>query len=129
MAAEWAAYGEDSEAICSAFAAGINAYVGRIEQGEESLPPEFRLLGTRPSRWAAEDVVRIRSHCLTRNAISEVLRANVLARAGSKADKLRKQLEPDVEPVADPVLPLSEIPLAAIDVFKLATAPVSFSKE
>ncbi|HWK68574.1 MAG TPA: penicillin acylase family protein [Rhizobiaceae bacterium] len=129
MAAEWAAYGEDSEAICSAFAAGINAYVGRIEQGEESLPPEFSLLETRPSRWKAEDVVRIRSHCLTRNAISEIVRANVLARAGAKADALRKQLEPDAAPFADPAVPLSEIPLAAIDVFKLATASVSFSRE
>lgn len=129
MAAEWAAYGEDAEAICGAFAAGINAYVGRIEQGKEKLPPEFGLLGTRPSRWKAEDVVRIRSHCLTRNAISEILRANVLARAGAKAEALRKQLEPDVAPFADPSVPLAEIPLAAIDVFKLATASVSFSRE
>lgn len=129
MDAEWAAYGEGSQAICAAFAAGINAYVERVEQGKERLPLEFELLGTRPSHWDAEDVVRIRSHCLTRNAISEILRANVLARAGAKADKLRKQLEPDVEPVADPVLPLAEVPLAAIDVFKLATASVSFCKE
>jgi penicillin amidase len=129
MDAEWAAYGEGAQAICAAFAAGINAYVERVEQGKERLPLEFELLGTRPSHWDAEDVVRIRSHCLTRNAISEILRANVLSRAGTKGDKLRKQLEPDVEPVADPMLPLAEIPLAAIDVFKLATASVSFCKE
>lgn len=129
MDAEWAAYGEGAQAICAAFAAGINAYVERVDSGEEPLPLEFQALGTRPSRWGAEDVVRIRSHCLTRNAISEILRANVLARAGAKAEKLRKQLEPDVEPVSDPMLPLAEIPLTAIDIFKLATAPVSFDKE
>ena len=129
MAAEWAAYGDEAEAICAAFAAGINAYVDRVESGAEGLPEEFRLLGTRPARWKAEDVVRIRSHCLTRNAISEVVRANVLARAGAEADALRKQLEPDVEPVADPAVSLADIPLAAIDLFKLGTASVSFSRE
>lgn len=129
MAAEWAAYGIDAEAICDAFARGINAYVARVERGEESLPPEFSLLGTRPSRWKAQDLIRIRSHCLTRNAISEIVRANVLAGAGSKADALRKQLEPDVVPFADPAVPLAEMPLGVIDAFKLATASVSFSRE
>jgi penicillin amidase len=129
MEAEWAAYAPDANAMCEAFAAGINAYVDRVERGQEKLPIEFDRLGARPSRWKAEDVVRIRSHCLTRNAISEVLRANVFANAGARADALRKQLEPHVEPFTDPDRALSEIPLTVIDVFKLATAPVTFSKE
>lgn len=129
MAAEWAAYGDDAESICTAFAAGINAYVDRIDTGEIGLPPEFGLLGTRPARWQAADVVCIRSHCLTRNAISEIIRANVLARAGAGADAMRKQLEPDVVPVYDPAVSLAEMPLAAIDVFKLATASVNFSQK
>ena len=127
MEAEWAAYAPDAKEICEAFTAGINAYVDAVNAGELELPQEFQLFGTKPARWQAQDVVRIRSHCLTRNAISEILRANVMARAGAKADALRKQIEPAVEPFIDEALGI--VPLAAIDVFKLATAGVSFSPD
>ncbi|MEP9399492.1 penicillin acylase family protein [Mesorhizobium sp. KR2-14] len=129
MDREWASYAPDARQICEAYVAGINSYVARIESGEEKLPLEFTLLKTRPARWKAEDVVRIRSHCLTRNGISEILRAIVLSKAGDKADAIRKQLTPSVSPVTAPDLDLSSIPLAALDVFKLATASVSFSPE
>lgn len=81
MVAEWASYAPDAQAICQAFVAGINAYVALIEREPARLPAEFRLFSTRPARWATDDVVRVRSHALTRNAISEVRRANVLKRA------------------------------------------------
>ena len=126
MAAEWAAYGPDAKAICEAFTAGVDAFVDEIEAGRASLPPEFEAMGTRPARWRAEDVVRIRSHCLTRNAISEVLRAEVLARAGPKAEALRMKLEPAVDPGWDEGL---DVPLAVADAFRLATAAVSFDAE
>ncbi|EAR52651.1 penicillin acylase [Oceanicola granulosus HTCC2516] len=129
MAAEWAAYAPDAEAICAAFAAGVNAYIDAAEAGAVPLPPEFELMDTRPARWAAEDVVRIRSHCLTRNALSEVLRARTLAGAGELADRMRADLEPPVAPGFDPALPPEDIPLAAIEDFRLAIAPVSFSPE
>ena len=129
MEREWASYAPDARQICEAYVAGINSYVARTERGEEKLPLEFTLLKTRPARWKAEDVVRIRSHCLTRNGISEILRAIVLSKAGDKADAIRKQLTPSVSPVTAPDLDLSSIPLAALDVFKLATASVSFSPE
>ncbi|AYG64117.1 penicillin acylase family protein [Rhizobium jaguaris] len=127
MDAEWAAYSPDAKLVCEAFVAGVNAFVERIEQGGENLPPEFEKLDSRPSRWKAEDVVRIRSHCLTYNAVLEIARANVLATSGATADILRSQLEPHVQPVADPNLRLSDIPLAVADLLKLAKAPVSFS--
>lgn len=125
MAAEWAAYGEDAQRICTRFAAGINAYVDAAMAGDASLPPEFALTGTRPERWDPEDVVRIRTHALTRNALSEILRAQVLARSGAAADLLRKNLEPPVD-AGEAGAPLDEIPLAALDLFRLAVAPVTF---
>ena len=126
MAAEWASYAPDAQAICRAFVAGINAYVALIEREPARLPAEFRLFGTRPARWAAEDVVRVRSHALTRNAISEVRRANVLKRADLRTDLLRCGLDPMAEPrFADGVTP-EDVPMEVLDLFKLATAPVSF---
>jgi penicillin amidase len=126
MAAEWASYAPDAQTICEAFVAGINAYVALTEREPARLPAEFRLFGTRPARWAAEDVVRVRTHALTRNAISEVQRANVLRRADLRTDLLRCALNPMAEPrLADGVAP-EDVPMEALDLFRLATAPVSF---
>ncbi len=132
MAAEWDAYAPDAEDICTAFTAGINAYIDEVEAGRAPLPIEFERMGTRPARWQAADVVRIRSHCLTRNALSEVIRAQVLGTGGAEAaqlDALRKELLPPVEIGGASDLDLSSIPLAVLDTFKLATATVSFSPE
>ena len=52
MAAEWAAYGPDAKSVCTAFTAGINAFVALTEREPERLPPEFGLMGTRPARWS-----------------------------------------------------------------------------
>ena len=129
MAAEWAAYGPDAKDICTAFAAGINARLAQIEAGNAPLPVEFTLMDTSPAAWAPEDVVRIRSHCLTRNALSEVLRANVMAQGGAKLDALRKAITPQVAPTEVEGLDLASIPLAVLESFALATAPVTFSKD
>lgn len=129
MEAEFTAYAPDARAICEAFAAGINAYVALTEAEPHRLPVEFVAMGTRPARWAAEDVVRIRSHSLTRNAISEVLRAIVLSRADLATDLLRKDLEPMREPVRAEGLDLSALGTEVLTQFRLATAAVTFSPE
>ena len=62
MDAEWASYGAEAKERTGAFVAGINAYVDLVEREPARLPIEFRLLGTMPARWRAEDVVRCRAH-------------------------------------------------------------------
>ena len=127
MAAEWAAYGHPrTQGIVEAFVAGLNAYVALTEARPDLLPPEFSALETRPSRWAAEDVVRIRSHALVRNVPSEVARARVLARADAETDALRKGLSPPhaTMPLGD--LDPARWPDDLLDVLRLATAPVGF---
>ena len=129
MAAEWAAYGEDSEDICTAFAAGINAAIDQVSAGALPLPPEFAALGTRPAKWQAEDVVRIRTHCLSRNASSELARAQVQRLASAEVDLLRVPLSP---PVPDSEWAKSSdvvLPDTALAVYELATAPVTFAPE
>tara|TARA_R110002074_G_scaffold92570_3_gene202167 strand:+ start:2010 stop:4304 length:2295 start_codon:yes stop_codon:yes gene_type:complete len=125
MVPEWAAYGDDSEDICTAFAAGVNAGVDLVRSGSWPLPPEFADFGTQPAHWVPEDVVRIRTHCLARNALSEHARAQVHALADAQTDLLRQSLNP---PVADTV-PSIALPPDALAVYELATAPVTFSPE
>jgi penicillin amidase len=129
MEKEWICYAPDTQEIATAFVRGINAYVELTEREPDRLPPEFGILGTKPEAWSPEDVVRIRSHALTRNALSEVLRAQVAPHAGDDADLLRKFLEPSHRPEAADGIDPAEIPLAVLDLFKLATAPVTFAAD
>ncbi len=126
MAPEWAAYGEDARMICTAFAQGINAAIDLIAAGTWPLPPEFAELGTKPAPWQPEDVVRIRTHCLSRNAASELARMQVQALADPSVDLLRMPLTP---PVPDSEFDKSsgfDLPPDALAVYELATAPVTF---
>ena len=84
----------DAKAICECFVRGINAYIDLLADHPDWLPPEFRKLGTHPAKWAAEDVVRMRIHSWMRNALSEVVRANVMAGAEAEVDRLRQNLSP-----------------------------------
>lgn len=129
MGAEWACYSHDAKEICEAFVAGINAYIDLVDRQPDRLPPEFIELGTKPAKWAAEDVVRIRSHSWMRNALSEVIRANVMAGAGAEADLLRQNLNPPKAPDLPEGLDVGSIPMAVLDVFKLALIPVTFGRE
>ena len=129
MAAEWAAYGDDAEEICTAFAAGINACVDLTLAGEMPLPPEFTLLGTRPAHWRQEDVVRIRTHCLSRNAASELARLQVHRRADAETDLLRMPLTPEVPAEEWDTMAAADLPADALAVYELATAPVTFSED
>lgn len=135
MDAEWAAYGpQDTKGIVTAFVGGLNAFVALATERPDLLPPEFARTDTAPALWQPEDVVRIRSHGLVRNLLSEVARAKVLARAASRdegldADDLRKRLSPPHDVVVPEGLDASDWPDDLLDAFRLATAQVTFTPE
>jgi penicillin amidase len=128
MQREWRAYGKKAENVATAFVAGINAYVDYVKVNPEHLPFEFKQLGYSPAKWRAEDVVRIRSHGLTRNLNSEVARANVACKADLKSDEIRFGLTPAWEAQMpqglDPCLPKD-----LLKVFQLATQGVRVTKD
>ncbi|MFC1457802.1 penicillin acylase family protein [Microvirga arabica] len=128
MNQEWTAYGPDAKSYTEAFVAGINAFVGEVHNGRRPVPVEFRVAGTMPDRWTPEDVVRIRSHGLTRNVASEVSRARVACAAGLEADRFRRKIEPDwTTKVPDGLDPCS-IPREVLNDYQLATREVTFAK-
>jgi penicillin G amidase len=128
MYREWLAYGNDTKRITSAFVAGVNAYVEQVKANPAQLPMEFKLLGYQPATWQAEDVLRIRSHGLTRNLTSEVARAKVACVGSVKDDVIRFGLQPPWETKIpeglDPCLPKD-----VLKVFTLATQNVRVNKE
>jgi penicillin amidase len=130
MQAEWAAYGtQEAQTITDAFVQGINAWIAQTVADPNLLPPEFAVTDTKPARWAAEDVVRIRGHGLVRNVLSEVARAQILARADEATDLARRSLEPAWSAQVPEGLNLAEIPGNVLDVFKLATVRLDFTPE
>jgi penicillin amidase len=128
MHKEWQSYGKEAQRVSERFVGGINAYIDYATQTPGALPFEFRQLGYAPAKWKADDVVRIRSHGLTRNLTLEVARANVACSAGLAADQVRATLQPgwktSVPPGLDPCLPAG-----LLDVFKLATENVWFGPD
>ena len=127
MEKEWQSYGKGAQRISERFVAGINAYIDYAAQTPGALPFEFRQLGYAPAKWKAEDVVRIRSHGLTRNLTLEVARADVACKAGLDADQVRSTLQPAWETAVpaglDPCLPAG-----VLEVFQLATENVWFGQ-
>jgi penicillin G amidase len=128
MNKEWAAYGPSAKQIAENFVAGINAYIDWLTRHPERTPWEFKRLGYTPAKWSAEDVVRIRSHGLTRNLDSEVARARVACAADLPSDEIRIGLQPawhtQVPPGIDPCLPKN-----LLQVFTLATQEVHLTPE
>ncbi|MBC3880495.1 penicillin acylase family protein [Undibacterium sp. LX40W] len=126
MKKEWAAYGKQSQRLTQQFVTGINAYVHYLNQHPEQLPPEFKALNYRPALWQAEDVVKIRSHGLTRNLTSEVNRAKMACAGDLALDEVRQRLSPTWQTKLpeglDPCLP-DEV----LRQFTLATQNVPFS--
>ncbi len=126
MDVEWARYSKDAQRIATQFTAGINAYLDWLEEHPVQLPPEFGILGYRPARWEPADVVRIRSHGLTRNLTSEVKRAKVACVAGVDADLVRQSLQPDRHTTVPEGFDPCAMPADVLDVFDLATQEVEF---
>jgi penicillin G amidase len=87
MQAEWQSYSPDSRRIIESFVRGVNAF---IETSHDRLPIEFQLTGTRPEPWTPEVcLTRMAGYVMTRNASSEVQRAQVVLAVGTeKADEL-----------------------------------------
>ncbi|MDB5959716.1 MAG: penicillin amidase family protein [Massilia sp.] len=128
MQKEWQSYGKGAQRISERFVAGINAYVDYLTQNPASLPFEFKQAGYAPARWKTDDVVRIRSHGLTRNLTQEVARAGVVCAASLEADLVRSTPQPPwkttVPAGLDPCLPAG-----LLAVFTLATDNVIFGND
>src|SRR5207244_12887327 len=132
MDREWRIYSaratREAEPVAQRFVDGVNAYVDWLAKNPASLPWEFKQLDYRPAKWSAEDVVRIRSHGLTRNLLSEVARANTLCKTNNvDADQVRFRLTNDwkaqVPEGLDPCLPAN-----VLTVFQLATQNVTVTR-
>ena len=129
MYREWLAYGSDGKRIAEAFVAGVNAYVRLAREDAALLPVEFTLLDYVPDYWEAADVVRIRSHGLWRNVVSEVTRARLTCQAGLEKTSLWRRLDPPWEVRVPSGLDPCAVPADVLKTYLLAKAPVQFQED
>ncbi|HEX4951657.1 MAG TPA: penicillin acylase family protein [Blastocatellia bacterium] len=91
MKAEYESYAPDAKQIITAFVRGINAY---IEANRARLPIEFQLTGIKPDLWTPEVcLTRMAGYVMTRNASTEVLRAQLIKAVGK--DLVEELIETD----------------------------------
>ena len=126
MRREWLAYGPKAEGIATRFVAGINAFIDLAGSDPGRMPLEFKHFGYKPEKWRPDDLVRIRSHGLTRNLVSEVQRAWSACRGEPGADSWRVALSPPWETRLPEGLDPC-IPPEVLRVFQLGTQGVLVS--
>jgi penicillin G amidase len=130
METEWTSYGvSDARETVEHFVAGINAFIDLTGREPGLLPQEYTLTDTKPARWEASDVVRIRSHAMVRNLEFEFGRARVLGHGTIADDKARRWVDLGHTPFVPEGVNFADIGEDVLETFFLATAPVTFSKE
>jgi penicillin amidase len=82
MKAEYESYAPDARQIIEAFVRGVNA---QIALSKDRLPIEFQLTGARPEPWTPEVcLTRLAGYVMTRNASTEILRAQLVREFGKE---------------------------------------------
>ncbi len=82
MEAEWKSYAPDARQIVRAFVQGVNAHINHVKIRP---PIEFTLLGISPEPWSDEvPLLRLAAFDVSGNADQEILRARLVAVAGTK---------------------------------------------
>ncbi len=118
--AEWQSYSADTQAICAAFARGVNAYV---RHAGERLPVEFALLDFKPGEWRPEDcLLRIAGLLMTRNIALEIARAEMAAKLGLPAVERYMPPEPARRLDPDPRLDLDGLDEEVLRTYRSAVS-------
>ena len=122
LAAEWASYGPDTQAIAAAFVRGINAWV---TLARDSPPEPFVLAGWTPGIWAPADLLnRTDAFASSGDAVDEIFRARLVAALG--APRVDALLSGDRAAVVAPGLDLAVVSPLVADAIRRAGAPPLF---
>jgi penicillin G amidase len=125
MKAEYESYAPDARQIIEAFVRGVNA---QIELSKGRLPIEFQLTGSKPEPWTSEVcLTRIAGYVMTRNASTEVLRAQLVREFGKEFVDEWIQTEPERKIEMPEGLDLAGIDSRILAAANDAGSPVRFN--
>jgi penicillin amidase len=125
MKAEYESYAPDARQIIEAFVRGVNA---QVELSKDRLPIEFRLTGSKPEPWTPEVcLTRIAGYVMTRNASTEVLRAQLVREFGKEFVDEWVETEPERKIEMPEGLDLAGIDSRVLAAANAAGSPVTFN--
>jgi penicillin G amidase len=125
MKAEYESYAPDARQIIEAFVRGVNA---QIELSKDRLPIEFRLTGSKPEPWTPEVcLTRLAGYVMTRNASTEVLRAQLVREFGKEFVDEWVETEPERKVEIPEGLDLAGIDSKILAAANAAGSPVTFN--
>jgi penicillin G amidase len=125
MKAEYESYAPDARQIIEAFVRGVNA---QIELSKDRLPIEFQLTGSKPGPWTPEVcLTRIAGYVMTRNASTEVLRAQLVREFGKEFVDEWVETEPERKVEIPEGLDLAGIDSRVLAAADAAGSPVKFN--
>ncbi|MEW6126304.1 MAG: penicillin acylase family protein [Acidobacteriota bacterium] len=124
MQREWQSYAPDTKRIIESFVGGVNAF---IELSRHRLPIEFQLTGIQPELWTPEVcLTRMAGYIMTRNASSEVLRAQLVKLVGAEKAAELLATDPQTHITIPDGLDLNGIDSRILALASAASAPISF---
>ncbi|HEY3134613.1 MAG TPA: penicillin acylase family protein [Blastocatellia bacterium] len=124
MEAEWKSYAPDAQLIIRSFVRGVNAF---IDASRDRLPIEFQLTGIKPEPWTPEVcLTRMAGYVMTRNASTEVLRAQLVRMLGAARTEELVETDPLKKLEVPEGLDLDGIDNKILGGANAAGAPVSF---
>src|SRR5262245_35981588 len=125
MKAEYESYAPDAWQIIEAFVRGVNA---QIELSKDRLPIEFQLTGSKPELWTPEVcLTRLAGYVMTRNASTEVLRAQLVREFGKEFVDEWIETEPERKIEMPEGLDLAGIDSRILAAATAAGSPVNFN--
>lgn len=125
MKTEYESYAPDARQIIEAFVRGVNA---QIELSKDRLPIEFQLAGIKPEPWTPEVcLTRMAGYVMTRNASSEILRAQLAREFGKEFVDEWIETEPKRKIVISEGLDLVGIDAKILAAANAAGGPITFN--
>jgi len=125
MKAEYESYAPDARQIIEAFVRGVNA---QIALSKDRLPIEFRLTGSKPEPWTPEVcLTRLAGYVMTRNASTEILRAQLIREFGKELVDEWIETEPKQKIEMPDGLDLAGIDSRILAAANAAGSPVTFN--
>jgi penicillin amidase len=127
MRREYESYAPDAQPIIEAFVRGVNAF---IELNRNRLPIEFQLTGITPEPWTPEVcLTRMAGYVMTRNASTEVLRAQLAREFGKEFVDEWLETDPPRKIEIPAGLSLEGIEAKILASANAAGSPVSFNRQ
>jgi penicillin G amidase len=127
MRREYESYAPDARQIIEAFVRGVNAF---IELNRDRLPIEFQLTGITPEPWTPEVcLTRMAGYVMTRNASTEILRAQLAREFGKEFVDEWIETDPPLKIEIPEGLSLEGIEAEVLASASAAGRPVSFNRQ